>query len=225
VRPASGGGGGDPSAALFAQLNQGGAVTSGLKKVVKGADWDPNAYKGSGTKKADAPKAAAAKPAAAVKPPNLALDGKKWMCEHQVKQSGLTIDAEVKQTVYMYQCTDSVLTVNGKCNAITLDGCKKASIIFDNVVAGIELINCTSCKVQVRDVCQTITVDKCNGTQLILTRESLKAEIISAKSSELNIVVPGENEGDEFKEFAIPEQFVSKWDGSKWVTVSMAHTG
>ena len=99
------------------------------------------------------------------------------------------------------------------------------ALVFDSTVAGIELVNCTSCKVQVRNMCMTITVDKCSGTQLILTRDSLAAEIISAKSSELNIVVPGEKEGDEFKEFAIPEQFVSKWDGSKWTTVSMAHTG
>ena len=54
---------------------------------------------------------------------------------------------------------------------------------------------------------------------------SAAAEVISAKSSELNIIVPGENEGDEFKEFAIPEQFVSKWEGGKWVTECMAHTG
>lgn len=168
---------------------------------------------------ASAPKAAPAKP------PKLQLDGKKWLVEHQVKQSGLAIDADVKHTAYVYQCVDSVLVVKGKCNAITLDGCKKTSLVFDAVVAGIELINCTSCTIQVKEACQTITVDKCSGTQLILNRDSLAAEIISAKSSELNIVVPGENEGDEFKEFAIPEQFVSKWDGKKWVTESMAHTG
>ena len=75
------------------------------------------------------------------------------------------------------------------------------------------------------DLVQTVTVDKCSGTQVILNRASLAADIVSAKSSELNVVVPGENENDEFKEFAIPEQFVSKWDGSKWVTESMAHTG
>jgi len=123
------------------------------------------------------------------------------------------------------QCTDSVLTVTGKTNAITLDGCKKMALVFDSVVAGVELINCTSCKVQVKNLAMTFSVDKCSGTQLILNKESLAAEIISAKSSELNIIVPGANEGDEFKEFAIPEQFVSKWDGSKWVTESMAHSG
>ena len=73
----------------------------------------------------------------------------------------------------------------------------------------------------------TFTVDKCSGTQLILNRDSLNAEVVSAKSSELNIVVPGATDDDEFKEHAIPEQFVSKWDekGAKWVTNSMAHTG
>ena len=145
----------------------------------------------------------------------------------EVKQSGLEIEADVKQTVYVYQCTDSVLTIKGKCNAITLDGCKKTAVVFDSVVAGIELINCKSCKIQVKDTIHTVTVDSCNGTQVILNRASLAAEIVSAKSSELNIVVPGENENDEFKEFAIPEQFVSKWDPktNSWSTECMAHTG
>ena len=118
-----------------------------------------------------------------------------------------------------------MVEIKGKCNTIRIDGCKKTALICDSVVAGVEFINCSSCKLQVRGVCQTITVDKCDGTQLILNHDSLNAEIVSAKSSELNIVVPGKNEGDEFKEFAIPEQFVSKWDGTKWTTVSMAHTG
>ena len=61
--------------------------------------------------------------------------------------------------------------------------------------------------------------------QVILNSASLDADIVSAKSSELNVIVPGENEGDEFKEYAIPEQFVSKWVNGKWDTQCMAHTG
>jgi len=170
--------------------------------------------------------ASAPKPAAAVtKPPKLELSGKKWLVEYQVKQQGLTIDASKDQTIYVYQCVDSVLVIKGKANAITLDGCKKTAVVFDSVVAGIELINCSSCKVQVTDSVHTVTVDKCAGTQVILNRASLGAEIVSAKSSELNVVVPGENDGDEFKEFAIPEQFISKWTGKGWDTQCMAHTG
>ena len=92
-------------------------------------------------------------------------------------------------------------------------------------MAGIELINCTSCTVQVKGACQTFTIDKCAGTQIILSKESLEAEVVSAKSSELNIVMPAAEEGGEYTEVAIPEQFVSKIVNGKWQTVCMAHTG
>ena len=71
----------------------------------------------------------------------------------------------------------------------------------------------------------TITIDKCAGTQLILNKESLGVEVVTAKSDSFNIIVPGENEGDEFKEHPIPEQFISKYDGKKWTTECLAHTG
>ena len=213
--------------ALFAEINKGGAVTSGLKKVTKGEAWDPSKYGGKKAAPAAsaAPKFGAA--AGAAKPPKLELNGKKWEVEHQVKQSDLKLEAIVKQTVYVYQCQGSTLTISGKCNAVTLDGCKKTMVIFDTVVAGIELINCKDCKVQVKESCQTFTIDSCNGTQVILNAESVGAEVVSAKSSELNIVVPGKEEGDEYKEHPIPEQFVSKYDVAKgaWSTVCMAHTG
>ena len=117
--------------------------------------------------------------------------------------------------------------VKTKVNNIVLDECKKVMLIFETVVAGIELINCKSCKTQVKGYVQTVTIDKCDGTQLILNKESLDAEVVSAKSSELNIVVPGETEEDEYKEHPIPEQFVSKYNAKtgKWDTVCMAHTG
>jgi adenylyl cyclase-associated protein len=72
---------------------------------------------------------------------------------------------------------------------------------------------------------QTVTIDKCSGTQVILNKESLGADVVTAKCSETNVVVPGETEGDEYKEFAIAEQFVSKWTGTTWDTNCMAHTG
>jgi len=190
--------------------------------VKKGEEWDPNQYGKSKPAAAAAPKYGSA--AGAAKEPKLLLNGKRWEVENQKNATGLTIDGDVKQTIYMGRCEGAVLTVKGKVNAITLDGCKKSCIVFDSCLSGVELINCKSCKVQVTDIVHTVTVDTCAGTQIILNRASLGADIVSAKSSELNIVVPGESEGDEFKEFAIPEQFVSKWDGTKWTTECMVHS-
>ena len=58
------------------------------------------------------------------------------------------------------------------------------------------------------------------------TAGSLEAEIISAKTDGLNIIVPGK-EGEEYKEHGIPEQFLSKYDQKtgKFNTGIVAHSG
>jgi adenylyl cyclase-associated protein len=38
--------------------------------------------------------------------------------------------------------------------------------------------------------CPTITIDKVDGLQMFLSKDSLKVEIVSAKSSALNVMVP-----------------------------------
>lgn len=210
--------------AVFAQLSKGEAVTSGLKHVKKGEGIKDRPVP---VQKASAPKAAPkAAVSAAPKPPKCELSNTKWMVEHQMKNTSLVITPdEVKQTVYVYGCSESLLQVKAKVNHITLDSCKKMSLVFDSAVAGVDLVNCTSCKVQVLSNVQTINIEKCSGTQLILNRDSLDAEVVSAKSSELNIIVPGATDEDEFKEHAIPEQFVSKYKDGKWSTEAMSHTG
>uniref|UniRef100_A0A2K6ENJ4 Adenylyl cyclase-associated protein n=1 Tax=Propithecus coquereli TaxID=379532 RepID=A0A2K6ENJ4_PROCO len=45
---------------------------------------------------------------------------------------------------------------------------------------------------------------------------SLDCEIVSAKSSEMNILIP--TEGGDFNEFPVPEQFKTLWNGQKLVT-------
>jgi len=99
-----------------------------------------------------------------------------------------------------------------------LDGCKKTALVFDEVVASVDFVNCQSVQVQVISKVPTISIDKTDGCMVYLSKDSLKAQIVTAKSSEMNILVPDESAGGEFKEFAIPEQFRTHWDGKKLVT-------
>lgn len=58
-------------------------------------------------------------------------------------------NAEMNNVVYLFKCADSTVTVKGKINSITLDSCKKTSVVFDSVVAAMEFINCQSVQMQV----------------------------------------------------------------------------
>ncbi|XP_077193708.1 adenylyl cyclase-associated protein 1 [Paroedura picta] len=221
----------DPASrsALFAQINQGEAITSGLKHVSDDMKTHKNpALKNQGGPVRTGPKPyTAPKPSSTISPsqkqplrkdpPFLGLEGKKWRVENYEGASNLVIsDTELKQVAYVYKCINSTLHIKGKINSITLDNCKKLGLVFDDVVGIVEIINSRDIQVQVLGKVPTISINKTDGCHVYLSKNSLECEIVSAKSSEMNVLVPMDN-GD-FNEFPIPEQFKTLWNGQKLVT-------
>lgn len=130
----------------------------------------------------------------------------------------------MKQTIYIYKCSNSTLVVEGKVNSIILDQCTKFGIQFTSVVSLIEFINCQSTKAQVIDRVPTIQIEKTDGCHIYLSKTSLDTEFITSKSSEMTINVPF---GDgEYREHPIPEQFKTRLqDGKQLVTVPNESAG
>lgn len=60
--------------------------------------------------------------------------------------------------------------------------------------------------------------------QLYLSEGSLGVAITTAKSSAINVVVPGSGESDPL-ELPVPEQFVSTFRDGKLVTEAVTHSG
>ena len=60
--------------------------------------------------------------------------------------------------------------------------------------------------------------------QLYLSEGSLGVAITTAKSSAINVVVPGSGESDPV-ELPVPEQFVSTFRDGKLVTEAVMHSG
>ncbi|XP_047460513.1 adenylyl cyclase-associated protein 2 [Mugil cephalus] len=205
--------------ALFAQLNQGMDITKGLKHISDDqkthknpnlrTQEKPTKSKSQGS--VNAPKAAVQK-----KSPVLQLDGKKWRVEYFEQKRDLVIEeTELKQVVYVFSCNNSTVQIKGKINSIIIDNCKKLGLVFENVVGIVEIINSKDIQLQVLGTVPTISINKTEGCQVYLSKDSLKCDIVSAKSSEMNIMIP---QDDDYKEFPVPEQFKTVWDGSKLVT-------
>jgi len=222
----TGGGGESQRANLLAELNKGADITSGLKKVKADQQTHKNPnlrlhgpapYKPNVSPKPSRVTAPGAPAHAPVKPPKIELEGKKWVVENHNGNKNIVIgDTNLKQTVYAFKCNNSTISVKGKVNSIVLDTCKKTALVFEDTVSGIEIVNCQSVQTQVTGKVPTISVDKTDGFMIYLSKDSLDAIIVSAKSSEMNVLVPDAS-GD-YKEYAIPEQYRTSWNGSKLVT-------
>lgn len=55
----------------------------------------------------------------------------------------------------------------------------------------------------IQGVAPTVSVDNTTGCQLYLTKDSLEASITTAKSSEINVMVPGANPEDDPVYFSV----------------------
>jgi len=204
--------------ALLDALNQGEDLTKGLRKVTESEMTHKNPALRAKSTVDDVAKKVTEKPTTGDrKPPIMELDGKKWNIENVNGNNGVSIETTgTNQSVYIYKCNGSTFHIQGKCNNIILDSCKKTAILFDSVVSSCEFINCQSVKMQVTGSVPTISVDKTDGCQMFLSKESIAAYVISAKSTEMNIMMP---EGDEFVELPVPEQFMTVINGGKLQTM------
>jgi len=216
----------DPSA-LFAAINKGGAITSGLKKVTKEMKNKNQEGKSSvvpaevaSKKSAAAPKAAAGQKKGT---PKFELQGNKWLVEWQENTTIDITETEVKQVIYVYKCEKVVVKINGKINAITVDGCKRTAIVFESAVASCEVVNGLSVEIQCQGKVPSIAADKSSGVQIFLSKEGLDVEIVTSKSDSLNVLIPDPAGGVDPVEIAVPEQFKTLVKNGRLHTTTVEH--
>ncbi|XP_057748757.1 cyclase-associated protein 1-like [Arachis stenosperma] len=212
--------------AVFQQISSG-DITSGLRKVTNDMKAKNRTDRTGvvGTTEKESHAAPKATPKAG--PPKFELQmGRKWVVENQIENKSLVIeDCDAKQSVYVYGCKNSVLQIQGKVNNITVDKCIKMGVVFKDVVAAFEVVNCSSIEVQCQGSAPTISVDNTGGCQLYLSKDSLETSISTAKSSEINVMVPGAEPDGDWVEHALPQQYIHVFKDGRFETTPASHSG
>lgn len=149
------------------------------------------------------------------------LDVNKWKIEYQINPiDDIIIDnTDLKQTVYIYKCEKCTIIVIGKVNSILIDSCKSVSLLFDDVLSTVEFINSSMCQMQVIGKVPTVAIEKTDGCQVFLSKNSLDTQIVTSKSSSMNILIPNEL-GDDYTELPVPEQFKTVIHNNKLQTTN-----
>lgn len=206
--------------ALFADIRK--FSTTGLRKVQK---HEKSKYRDPKDKVSTVP-SGPAKPAATkkkpaakkvVKPPRLEyVDDKKWEIEHQVNNKEIKINVtRMSDTVYIFKNTNSFIQIDGKCSSVMIDNCKKTAVVIDSTVASVELVNCQDMSIQIKGVIPMIAIDKTDGCQVYLNPQCKDIPFYTSKSSEMNMLVPSEDDPEDHIEIPIPETFVTRYSAEK----------
>lgn len=241
--PAGAAKGGDMNA-VFDALNQGSAVTAGLRKVDKSemTHKNPSLRAGSAVPQRSGSQTSlgsnrSKSPMPAKKPDSLKskksgkkeLDGNKWIIEN-FENTGteiIEIPAELNHSILVSKCSKCVIQVKGKANAISIDNCTGLSMLIESLVSSIDVIKCPKFALQVDGVLPTIMLDQVDGAQIYLQEASMKSppEVFTSKCSSINIVTPPKSDDDDSKETALPEQLRSYFRNGQLVTEVVEHAG
>jgi len=221
-----------PVNALFAQLNKGGDITKGLKKVTRDMTNKDKKISGKISDSGPKPKAKAAPKKAApkkVKPPSIRKQGFRIWVENYVEGVEEIADATIKNEIYIVNCRECGFKVSSKVKQVTIDSCKKVQCEIEAVLTGIDMINTKGSTLYLKKQAPTLNIDKCEAPRIVLYQEILDTnpQIITSMTSDMNISLPGATEEDDFKDVPIPYQFTTTVDPkTKEVkTVAMVHSG
>ncbi|KAK7205779.1 adenylate cyclase associated N terminal-domain-containing protein [Myxozyma melibiosi] len=217
--------------AVFAEINKGSSVTSGLKKVDKSQMTHKNPSLRAKepvaptTKSKTPPPPTKPQSLKQKKPPRMELEGTKWIIENYENNPEVIVEVEINHGVFIHRCANSTIQLKGKFNALTINECKSTGILIESMVSGVDVIKSTSFGLQVTGKLPTISIDQCDGGQIYLSDQSLDVEIYTSKSSAININVPDPELDGDFKEQPVPEQLVHSIKDGKLVSTIVEHMG
>eukprot|EP00300_Choanocystis_sp_HF-7_P040020 c6421_g1_i1.p1 GENE.c6421_g1_i1~~c6421_g1_i1.p1 ORF type:complete len:161 (-),score=44.64 c6421_g1_i1:44-526(-) len=157
-----------------------------------------------------------------------ALEGKKWRVENLKEGNSVTVNpADFSESVYLFNCKDTVVTISAKVTSISIVKCERVGVVFSGTIASCEAVNCKSLQIQMRSGdCPSFVIDNSSKVVIFIDQEVRpRTQFISSHCQELLVTVL---RGDNLEpiELPVPEQFVSKFDDTNHlITEPTAHLG
>ncbi|KAK4176013.1 putative adenylyl cyclase-associated protein [Triangularia setosa] len=222
--------------AVFSELNQGEAVTKGLRKVDKSEMTHKNpslrassvvpegsAARGKSPAPGKKPKPESMR---VKKPPKQVLEGNKWTIEnYDSPEQPIEIEVEMTHSLLISKCTKTTIVLKGKANAVTIENTARLSLVVDDLVSTVDAVKSQNFALQVMGTIPTVLLDQVDGAQIYFSKESSSTRVFTSKSTGVNVNVIGPD--DDYKELALPSQICSYYDEEKGDMVNeiVSHAG
>ncbi|KAA6385473.1 MAG: putative Adenylate cyclase-associated CAP [Streblomastix strix] len=124
--------------------------------------------------------------------------------ENQLNNRDLDFSSEKQsQSIYIFNCKNSVLKVHNKIKSITIDKSVNVGVVVEDVISSIECINSKDIAIEVTEgkTVASVLVESSEGAKIYLSAASAEiTEVFSSKSANINIYAPGTREDPDTKE-------------------------
>eukprot|EP00475_Leptophrys_vorax_P021376 TRINITY_DN29099_c0_g1_i1.p1 TRINITY_DN29099_c0_g1~~TRINITY_DN29099_c0_g1_i1.p1 ORF type:complete len:372 (+),score=101.15 TRINITY_DN29099_c0_g1_i1:665-1780(+) len=127
-----------------------------------------------------------------------------------------TEDLVMKHGVLILNSKTSEFKVGAKIKHVTLEHCTKCKIYVTDLVSSLNVMNSSHIELFVNGAVPTISIERSQSVQIWLTKEAIAAnpDILTWNNDQVNLMCPKTENGNNFSEVPIPQQFVSKLQGT-----------
>jgi adenylyl cyclase-associated protein len=159
--------------------------------------------------------------------PVLKLEDKKWTVRFQENRQDKPVVIDItafQQSVSIANCNKAVIQVKGKCTSIAIMNSTAVGLIFDDVVASVEVVRSKKVQLQVNGTVPQIALDNSGSIDVFVqTAAGKNMEIVTSLCEGVNVNFPGETADADPVEYAIPMQFISALKNGKLHTAPSSH--
>jgi len=159
--------------------------------------------------------------------PTTKLEDKKWTVRfwENCQAKPIVIDITgFQQSVSISNCDKAVVQIKGKCTNIAVMNCVNVGVIFDDIVAAVEVIRSKKMQLQANGALAQISLDNCSGVDIFVQSAAGKTlEVVTSLCEGVNVTFPGETAESDPTEFPIPMQYISNLKNGKLHTAPSSH--
>jgi adenylyl cyclase-associated protein len=98
--------------------------------------------------------------------------------------------------VYIFGCQRAVVYIDSKVKGVRVDTCRDLILFVDSALSGVEIVNSKKVKLQIVKSLPSVAIDKTDGVLVGLSYASRGAQLVTSKSSEMNVTFPTTDKED-----------------------------
>jgi len=156
--------------------------------------------------------------------PTIERERKIWKVEYWEGRSDLVVsDTNPKQCVHVFKCSTSTIQIPGVISEILLDSCTYCTVIFQEVIASVNLINCKKIQIRCQIKVPSVQVEKSDGVTVEIPSDEIEnARLLSSLSTDVCLLSQPKTKSGVPVEYAIPEQIIAELRDKQLVCTTLA---
>ena len=128
------------------------------------------------------------------------------------------VPTHLRESVVIKDCRNTKFRISLRCTYIRIENCENLQVEVNSVLGTVDIIHCKGFLLTCEAIVPTVIVSGSHRGTIFLEAGALRTDVVSTRSTEINLAWKNSTEEGLFVEKQLPEQFVHSVQNDDIVT-------